>query len=107
MKNIIQVCCLLGCVGFAVLPVAICSAAPFPAPVDGVVTIDTAANVVYDEALPATANTLVKKGKGTATLTVASPDFAPEGGGGGGKSLLRTALSRFRTRARLACPKTP
>ena len=67
------------CCAFVALAVT-GGAEPIPAPVDGVVTIDTAVNVVYDEALPATANTLVKKGKGTATLTVASPDFAPEGG---------------------------
>lgn len=68
------------CCAFAVLA-ATGRSEPVPDPVDGVVTIDISSNVTYDEPLPA-ASHLVKRGTGTATLTKASSDFAPEGGGG-------------------------
>jgi len=55
------------------------SAASFPAPVDGVITIDINSDVTYDEALPA-ATKLVKSGTGTATLTVDSTAFTGEDG---------------------------
>lgn len=49
-------------------------AAAVPDPVDGVITIDISSATTYDTALPA-ATKLVKKGAGTATLTVDSTAF--------------------------------
>lgn len=49
--------------------------ASFPAPVGGVITIDTDSAVTYDEALPA-ASKLIKKGVGNATLTVDTTSFS-------------------------------
>ena len=54
-------------------------AAAVPDPVDGVITIDISSATTYDTALPA-ATKLVKKGAGTATLTVDSTAFTGKDG---------------------------